>query len=47
MGWYVLQVLTGTERDVCTALRRKGVCAPAAGSPSTTSFPARPAYLHL
>ena len=27
MGWYVLQVLTGTERDVCTALRRKGVCA--------------------
>ena len=25
MGWYVLQVLTGTERDVCTALRRKGV----------------------
>ena len=27
MKWYVLQVLTGTERDVCTALRRKGVCA--------------------
>ena len=26
MKWYVLQVLTGTERDVCTALRRKGVC---------------------
>ena len=25
MGWYVLQVMTGTERDVCTALRRKGV----------------------
>ena len=27
MNWYVLQVMTGTERDVCTALRRKGVCA--------------------
>ena len=25
MGWYVLQVMTGTERDACTALRRKGV----------------------
>ena len=25
MNWYALQVLTGTERDVCTALRRKGV----------------------
>ena len=25
MGWYVLQVMTGMERDVCTALRRKGV----------------------
>ena len=25
MNWYVLQVMTGTERDVCTALRRKGV----------------------
>ena len=25
MGWYVLQVMTGTERDVCEALRRKGV----------------------
>ncbi len=25
MKWYALQVLTGTERDVCTALRRKGV----------------------
>ena len=21
MKWYVLQVMTGTERDVCTALR--------------------------
>ena len=27
MKWYVLQVMTGTERDVCTAARRKGVCA--------------------
>lgn len=27
MKWYVLQVMTGSERDVCTALRRKGVCA--------------------
>ena len=25
MKWYVLQVMTGSERDVCTALRRKGV----------------------
>lgn len=25
MDWYVLQVMTGSERDVCTALRRKGV----------------------
>ena len=25
MDWYVLQVLTGRERDVCEALRRKGV----------------------
>nr|DAL36230.1 MAG TPA_asm: hypothetical protein [Caudoviricetes sp.] len=25
MNWYVLQVLTGRERDVCEALRRKGV----------------------
>ena len=25
MDWYVLQVMTGTERDACTALRRKGV----------------------
>lgn len=25
MSWYVLQVLTGRERDVCEALRRKGV----------------------
>ena len=23
MKWYVLQVMTGSERDVCTALRRK------------------------
>lgn len=25
MNWYVLQVMTGRERDVCEALRRKGV----------------------
>ena len=25
MHWYVLQVITGRERDVCAALRRKGV----------------------
>lgn len=25
MKWYVLQVMTGSEQDVCTALRRKGV----------------------
>ena len=25
MKWYVLQVMTGSERDVCTAIRRKGV----------------------
>lgn len=25
MNWYVLQVMTGHERDVCEALRRKGV----------------------
>lgn len=25
MKWYALQVMTGTERDVCAALRRKGV----------------------
>lgn len=25
MAWYVLQVLTGQERNVCEALRRKGV----------------------
>ena len=27
MNWHLLQVMTGTERDVCAALRRKGVCA--------------------
>ena len=25
MNWYVLQVMTGREREVCEALRRKGV----------------------
>ena len=25
MAWYVLQVMSGRERDVCEALRRKGV----------------------
>lgn len=25
MSWYVLQVMTGREREVCEALRRKGV----------------------
>ena len=25
MSWYVLQVMTGHERDVCETLRRKGV----------------------
>ena len=29
MAWYVLQVLTGQERNVCEALRRKGVKASA------------------
>ena len=39
MGWYVLQVLTGTERDVCTALRRKGVCARAPVSYTHLTLP--------